>query len=225
MDLLAEQKAERKSRILAAARQLIEEVGYEGLTIRDLAKASRVSVPTLYKFFGDKDSLLMNAVEDQFGSVMQSIGNSPGVKGLDLVLAVIDGCCREMVRTNKYSKAVLAIFVRAGKTSSVMNLVGRDLTNSFETALIDMAGTGELEAWVDPRALAERLTAHQIMVSIEWESGDISNKSLYPKTAYGAGMMLLGVTKGKASKSIAKLLKEVQVDARARKRNTNKRAS
>ena len=63
MDLVTEQKLERRERILASARELIAERGYEGLTMRDLAAHCRVSVPTLYNQFGSKDSLLAAAVE------------------------------------------------------------------------------------------------------------------------------------------------------------------
>ena len=44
--LLDQQMAERRQRILDAARGMIGERGYEGLTMRDLAEASRVTVPT-----------------------------------------------------------------------------------------------------------------------------------------------------------------------------------
>jgi AcrR family transcriptional regulator len=210
MDLLAEQRNERQERILATARALIEKVGYEGVTIRDLARESRVSVPTLYKFFGDKDNLLMQAVGAQFADVMLSIEQTPNLQGLNMILAVLEGCCREVIRTSRYSKAVLAVFVRSGKTSSVMHVVGKDLTESLSGALKEMKSDGELVKWIDCGALAERLSAHQIMVNIEWESGNIPNKALYPTMAYGACLMLMGVSQGKAQKRIAKLLPELQ---------------
>ena len=42
MSLFDEHKAERRARILTAARKLIADRGYDGLTMRDLARASRV---------------------------------------------------------------------------------------------------------------------------------------------------------------------------------------
>ena len=58
MSLFEEHKAERRERILIAARKLVGEGGYDGLTMRDLARAARVSVPTLYNLFGSKDQLV-----------------------------------------------------------------------------------------------------------------------------------------------------------------------
>lgn len=53
MDLVAEQRLERRARILAAVRELLAERGWREVTIRDLARHCRVSVPTLYNQFGD----------------------------------------------------------------------------------------------------------------------------------------------------------------------------
>ncbi|MGH9362599.1 MAG: TetR/AcrR family transcriptional regulator, partial [Thermoanaerobaculia bacterium] len=72
MSLLEEHKAERRARILAAARELIAERGYEGLTMRDLAHASRVSVPTLYNLFGGKQAILLGELEETFERVVAS---------------------------------------------------------------------------------------------------------------------------------------------------------
>jgi AcrR family transcriptional regulator len=46
--------AERRQRILGAARRLVAERGYEALTMRELAQVSRVTVPTLYNLIGGK---------------------------------------------------------------------------------------------------------------------------------------------------------------------------
>ena len=55
---LARQMAERRQRILAAAREIIAGRGYEALTMRELARASRVTVPTLYNLIGGKQAVL-----------------------------------------------------------------------------------------------------------------------------------------------------------------------
>src|SRR5689334_16840267 len=64
MSLFDEQKAERRERILRAARAHVAKHGYDGLTMRDLAAAARVSVPTLYNLFGGKDAILSAALSE-----------------------------------------------------------------------------------------------------------------------------------------------------------------
>jgi len=67
---VTEQKLERRARILAAARELIAQRGYEALSMRELAAHCRVSVPTLYNQFGGKQALLAAAVESHFAGLL-----------------------------------------------------------------------------------------------------------------------------------------------------------
>ena len=68
MNLIEEQALERRERILETVRQCIASQGVLDLTIRDLATACRVSVPTLYRGFGSKEQLLVEAIRSFFNS-------------------------------------------------------------------------------------------------------------------------------------------------------------
>jgi len=46
-----------KARILAVATEQFADRGFEGVVIRDIAKAADVTLPTIYHFFGDKRKL------------------------------------------------------------------------------------------------------------------------------------------------------------------------
>src|SRR3954469_4819449 len=65
MSLMDEHKAERRARIQKGGRQLVATRGYDGLTMRELAQAARVAVPTLYNLFGSKDAILVAELEEQ----------------------------------------------------------------------------------------------------------------------------------------------------------------
>ena len=78
MSLLNDQMAERRERILEAARAIIGERGYEGLTMRELAQASRVTVPTIYNLIGSKEAVLFAAVEQQTGDFVSGIERARG---------------------------------------------------------------------------------------------------------------------------------------------------
>ena len=51
-----------RMRILSAARVQVEEKGIMGLRVQDVADAANVSVPLIYKYFGDRDGLLSHAL-------------------------------------------------------------------------------------------------------------------------------------------------------------------
>ena len=48
MNLMTENRLARRASMMETARQMIAEKGYESITVRELAAACRVSVPTLY---------------------------------------------------------------------------------------------------------------------------------------------------------------------------------
>ena len=52
-------RSELRAETLSAARELIREEGYEGLTLRKLAKRMECSPMALYSYFADKQALLI----------------------------------------------------------------------------------------------------------------------------------------------------------------------
>jgi AcrR family transcriptional regulator len=61
--LRAEHAAQTRARILDAAREVFERGGYAGARIEDIATEAGVAVPTVYKGFVNKRTLLIGAVE------------------------------------------------------------------------------------------------------------------------------------------------------------------
>ena len=61
-----------KSRILKAARELIQETGYESLTIRKVANRIEYSPMALYNHFPDKDSILKALADEGFGRYLKT---------------------------------------------------------------------------------------------------------------------------------------------------------
>lgn len=55
-------EAARRAQILQAARTCIVALGYERVTVRDVAKEAEVSTGTLVHYFGDKESMLEAAL-------------------------------------------------------------------------------------------------------------------------------------------------------------------
>ncbi|GAA3666824.1 TetR family transcriptional regulator [Lentzea atacamensis] len=60
-----------RERILAAAIELVDAVGVEGMSIRDVCAAAGVTPPTVYHYFGDKKGLLDAVVAAGFERYLQ----------------------------------------------------------------------------------------------------------------------------------------------------------
>ena len=220
MDLLSDRRSEREDRILETARRLIAERGYDGVGMRELASQSRVSVPTLYNFFGDKSALLVRAVESQFRELLASIdrhGRDSRGTGVDLLLAIPSGCTRALLRAPQYSKAVLGVFTQSGQRSSVISTVAEITAEQFEIALARMGDDKQLESWIDPRALGRRLASQQIMVCLEWAGEHLSAAELEAAMLYGPCMMLMGAVHDEARSVLEKQARASQRKSRTRK--------
>ena len=70
-DRKGREKRELRAKILAATAKILVEDGYEKTTIRKVAEAIEYSPRTVYLYFKDKDSLLMEIIEEGFASTME----------------------------------------------------------------------------------------------------------------------------------------------------------
>lgn len=58
-----ESKQETQKRIRRAVAQLIHEVGYENIKIRDICKAADISIGTFYNYYATKEDILISAMD------------------------------------------------------------------------------------------------------------------------------------------------------------------
>src|SRR5262245_39106061 len=116
MSLFDEHKAERRGRILGAARRLVAERGYDGLTMRDLARAARVSVPTLYNLFGSKDAILMSELEAEAARIaarVPTVGAGFFARGV----AAFEAGMQMIEEAPEFHRAVMRMFLTSPETA------------------------------------------------------------------------------------------------------------
>jgi len=89
----ARQLAEREERIVAAARALAEEQGWEAVTTRRLADAIEYSQPVLYGHFPEGRSQIVTAVAlvgfDELAAALAGAAPGPGATGAERVRALV----------------------------------------------------------------------------------------------------------------------------------------
>jgi len=214
--LIGEKRRERKERALAAARELIAELGYEGVTMRRLARESRVSVPTLYKLFGDKHALLVRAVGTQLARLLSHAGHASSESGVARLMAVPERAGHAILRAPRYSRSVISVFVASGQLQDVTRGVFATLADEFGRALERIRQDGEMLAWVEASTLAERMATQHVMTCVQWASGELPSRCLTPALVFGVCMLTLGGVQGKAHRQLMRRARQVQADARTR---------
>jgi AcrR family transcriptional regulator len=202
VNLRLEQKAERRTRILAAAREIVAEQGYEALTMRDLARAANVTVPTIYNLIGSKEAVLFAAVEEQTAGFVARIEASEGASPAARILSVVEVSVQELLRLPGYYRSLLRLLLTSGAAGEMRDFVTSSLTTEFERVLRSMRSAGELAEWAEPAILAEKLGSHMNMTSLEWAAGELDAAGLRDSSLYGTCLMLLGVARGDACRVI-----------------------
>ena len=64
-------KAENRAAILAAARRVFADLGYEAATIRDVIGATELAAGTFYNYFPDKESVLRALLDEKMGEMQR----------------------------------------------------------------------------------------------------------------------------------------------------------
>ena len=210
MDLVTKQREQRKQRILEVARPLIADQGYEGVTMRDLAEKSLVSVPTLYNLFGGKNDLLFAAVESYFVNLVGNAELVEAEEGLSKILSLAETLGRETPRHGAYARSMMGFFGNVSDAGGIHEFVARQLTNELVGALEQMQRKRQLVAWADPRALGERLASQISITTFEWARSQLSDEGLRGAMLYGTAVILLGLARGKARSELERLVREHQ---------------
>ena len=210
MGLVDEQKAERRARILAAAQRLIAAHGFEGLTMRELARVSRVSVPTLYNLFGGKHALLLGELEQTFAAVAASLEHARGRTVADRVLAACEVHTREMLARPRYWRELVHVFLVSEETRTVRHQIEARYRALMEHVLRDAQAAGELVAWADPVAIAQQTYGSYVLATIAWGRGDLDDEEFRAVTILGQCLVLLGLARGRAATQFERRAREMQ---------------
>lgn len=85
-------KAENREEILAAARRVFADTGFEAATVRDVIGATKLAAGTFYNYFPDKESVLRAVLEEKLGEMQRRAGDARrGSAGLEgVVRSTID---------------------------------------------------------------------------------------------------------------------------------------
>lgn len=83
--------ADRRREVLAAARRLVAERGFEETTVEAIAAATRTSKATLYRQWGDKASLVVDAVSAGSGIAIATIDTGSLAGDLHAVADMLAG--------------------------------------------------------------------------------------------------------------------------------------
>jgi AcrR family transcriptional regulator len=204
-------KAERRERITSAARKLIAERGYDGLTMRDLARAARVSVPTLYNLFGSKDAIIVAELQAIAGSIaaalppVGTVGSffARGMAGFETGMTIIE-------REPEFFRAAIQMFLTSPATDEVRRRVDNAFIAIMQGNLEAAKRAGQLVEWADPAIVARHMHAHHMATFLAWGLGQGDFATFRDSALSGICHLLAGITCGAFHDEVVGRLRMVQ---------------
>jgi AcrR family transcriptional regulator len=102
--------AGRRRRILGEAQAIIDELGVEGFTIRELSHRAGVAQRTLYNLFGSKEDILASAIQDHFVGILAALPAPPAASDFEGHIRRIDALVERTVELKRYATAMVGVF-------------------------------------------------------------------------------------------------------------------
>jgi AcrR family transcriptional regulator len=183
-------KAERRARIIAAARDLIRETGNAGLSTRALAARAGVSLATPYNLFGSKRAIVLAVLQDvrEFHERFSIVHTTDPLERIFVAMDMKVACY--VADPDVYKVMWSAVFDTSDDVRSVLYNPRRD---AFWLSLIDNAAeAGALLEGVDAGLLLQQLDHMSRSVMLEWIHGELDLGLLRPTMRHGVGLILGG---------------------------------
>src|SRR5688572_10853690 len=100
-------KAERRRKIIHAARDLIRETGNTGLSMRALAARAGVSLATPYNLFGSKRAILLSVLDD-IRAFFDRFSQQRSAEPMERLFTAVDICVEMYVADPAFNRAIWA---------------------------------------------------------------------------------------------------------------------
>lgn len=199
-------KAERRSRIVRAARDLIRETGSTDLSMRMIAKRADVSLTTPYNLFGSKRAVVLAVFEDErdFAARFAKLRAPNALERIFGAHALATSYfTNDPVFYRTLWRALLDT-QGGGDTTGLATPERLKRNKGAWRALIERAqAEGLLERAVSPDVLEHALSCFANGAMLSWAMGALPTEDLLPSTSLGYALTL----RGAATPAGAKILR------------------
>lgn len=167
MNKRQEQKQQTRERLLAVARHIFQESGYEGATMARIAAAAGVSAGTVCAHFADKPSLVAATFHRDIEQTLeQAWGSLPARAPIQRQLLHLAGVFyRYYARDPALSRTLLQVSLfLEGPWGLEVQQQAQDFIARVAALLAQAQQRGELAPGVNPHLAAQSFFAHYLLV-------------------------------------------------------------
>lgn len=191
-----EAKAERRKRIVLAARDLIRETGDAGLSMRALAARAGVSLATPYNLFGSKAAVLLAVLEDIKGFRVR-FADYDSHMPLDRLLKAAALAVSYYVEDPEFYRALWTSVLKASAAEERRMI----FNNKRKAFWLDLLGQAQDGGWLADGIATETLLSNLDFtfrsVMLHWINGELGADGLQSGVGYGYALALRGASSRK----------------------------
>jgi AcrR family transcriptional regulator len=183
-------KAERRRRIIHAARDLIRETGNAGLSMRALAIRAEVSLATPYNLFGSKRAILL-AVLDDIREYLDRFAHLRSTDPLERLFGALDICVDFYVADPAFYRTIWAALF--DPSDDFRSQIFNSKRAAFWAGLVnDVARAGVIAPDINTDLLFKALDRSFGAAMLDWVTGELGHAQLGPTVRYGYALILRG---------------------------------
>lgn len=160
--------SERRERIVACAHEMLGEGGTQQLTIERLSQAAGVAPRTIYRLFGDKESVILATVSDRLREVRAHLAAQRRLYDLATVLDELDWMVAEMRRDFHYGRVVIGFFFAPAPRGAAVRELTSVAHHRFRSWLDREVIAGHVDARLDLDRLTQEHVADEFVVYHRW---------------------------------------------------------
>jgi AcrR family transcriptional regulator len=186
-------RTERRARILAAARSMIED---DAFSMRALADRAGVSVVTAYSLFGSRQNIIAALYEEDLEHFAGQL-NEMGADVIDRMFAAPALTERQFGANPAFNRAMFRAIYGSGDSALSEGFITPRI-RAWEVLIAEAAAEGLLDADVNVNAMAKNII-HMLIGSIQdWVRDNITLPQMHAEVAYGLSLILIPVATKRA---------------------------
>ncbi|MEM1231317.1 MAG: TetR/AcrR family transcriptional regulator [Pseudomonadota bacterium] len=197
---------ERQRKILATARALLDEQGYAGMTMRELARSAGVAQGTLYNLYSSKDELIVAAVDDLLTELGEQAVAAETAPGFDAIIQLAWIMGSQIEKTPNYAEAIARALFKAQPEDPIVEVTFGRFIPAVTGHLHRAAALEDLRPDVAIAPLARHLAGQNWSVILQWLMGVLPAAEIGRETVRSQMMTLAGVATRAANERLAKAL-------------------
>lgn len=136
-----EKRAARAQQIEAAAYDVLEQKGYEGMSMQAIAKAAKASNETLYRWYGDKTGLFEALIESNTATIRDTLDQAQGTDALETLGKIGPHLLAMLLGPRAIALNRAAAADASGTLGRALGRLGRETVAPWLTQLMEQART------------------------------------------------------------------------------------